>query len=479
VEVNTVFVSGHFNVLHVGHLRLLRFAKECGTRLTVAVESDKVAGKAAYISQDMRLEAIKSIPWIDDAFIFDEPITEVIERIKPQVVVKGKEHEFSDNPEMAVLEKYGAKLIFSSGESLFSSIDLIRKEISFLETHSISVPGDFISRNKLSIRNLSLLIKKIAKLKVCVIGDLIIDEYISCEALGMSQEDPTIVVTPIDYVKFIGGAGIVAAHAKGLGADVDFISIVGDDELKKYANDKFTDYGINHKLIVDSTRPTTLKQRFRCKGKTLLRVSHLHQNPISQQLQLKILSEVEKCIEFCDLLVFSDFNYGCLPQNLVDKIISLCQNKKIFLAADSQSSSQDGDISRFKNMHLITPTEREARLSIKNHDDGLVILADKVLAVSRAKNIILKLGSEGILTYISENERNEGIFTDRIGALNSSPKDVSGAGDSLLISSSMIMAAGGSVWEASCIGSLAAAIQVGRVGNTPLKATELLNELVK
>ncbi len=479
MEVNTVFVSGHFNVLHVGHLRLLRFAKECGTRLTVAVESDKVAGKAAYISQDMRLEAIKSIPWIDDAFIFDEPITEVIERIKPQVVVKGKEHEFSDNPEMAVLEKYGAKLIFSSGESLFSSIDLIRKEISFLETHSISVPGDFISRNKLSIRNLSLLIKKIAKLKVCVIGDLIIDEYISCEALGMSQEDPTIVVTPIDYVKFIGGAGIVAAHAKGLGADVDFISIVGDDELKKYANDKFTDYGINHKLIVDSTRPTTLKQRFRCKGKTLLRVSHLHQNPISQQLQLKILSEVEKGIEFCYLLVFSDFNYGCLPQNLVDKIISLCQNKKIFLAADSQSSSQDGDISRFKNMHLITPTEREARLSIKNHDDGLVILADKVLAVSRAKNIILKLGSEGILTYISENERNEGIFTDRIGALNSSPKDVSGAGDSLLISSSMIMAAGGSVWEASCIGSLAAAIQVGRVGNTPLKATELLNELVK
>ena len=64
-----------------------------------------------------------------------------------------------------------------------------------------------------------------------LVGDLIVDEYISCDPLGMSQEYPTIVVTPIDSKSFIGGAGIVAAHAAGLGAEVDFISIGNDNSL--------------------------------------------------------------------------------------------------------------------------------------------------------------------------------------------------------------------------------------------------------
>lgn len=479
MNIKTVFVSGHFNVLHVGHLRLLRFAKECGNRLIVGIESDKIAGVTAYIQQDLRLEGIRSISWIDEAFIFDKPVGAILEDLKPDIVVKGKEHEFALNPEEMVLKKYGGKLIFSSGESLFSSIDLIRNETSFAETRSISIPHDFISRNRLDRRNLVNLVEKISSLKVCIIGDLIIDEYITCEALGMSQEDPTIVVTPIDSTKFIGGAGIVAAHAKGLGAEVSFISITGEDNLREYAKEKLTEYGINHKMLIDPTRPTTLKQRFRSKGKTLLRVSHLHQTPVSIELQEKLFCEVEKCIESCDLLVFSDFNYGCLPDDLVSRIISACKAKKIFLSADSQSSSQNGDISRFKNMDLITPTEREARLSIRNHDDGLVILADKVLTEANAKHIVLKLGSEGVLIYVGAGSRGDGIFTDRIDALNSSPKDVSGAGDSLLIATSMILTLGGTIWDASCIGSLAAAIQVGRVGNTPLKTKELLDELAK
>ena len=66
--------------------------------------------------------------------------------------------------------------------------------------------------------NLKSILSSFANLNVCVIGDLIVDEYIACDPLGMSQEDPTIVVTPIDKSIFLGGAGIVAAHAASLGA---------------------------------------------------------------------------------------------------------------------------------------------------------------------------------------------------------------------------------------------------------------------
>ena len=81
-------------------------------------------------------------------------------------------------------------------------------------------------------------------------GDLIIDEYITCEPLGMSQEDPTLVISPINKTKFIGGAGIVAAHAKNLGAKVDFYSVAGQDDLFKFAKKKLENYKVNLKVFL-------------------------------------------------------------------------------------------------------------------------------------------------------------------------------------------------------------------------------------
>ena len=113
-------------------------------------------------------------------------------------------------------------------------------------------------------------------------------------------------------------------------------------------------------------------------------------------------------------MILSDFNYGCLPQALVDKIIKLSKSKNIFIASDSQSSSQLGDIAKFKGSDLITPTEREARLSQlqKNHDDGLVVLADKLMIKAEAKHILLKLGDEGMICQQSKMLMNRLIPRD-------------------------------------------------------------------
>jgi rfaE bifunctional protein kinase chain/domain len=474
--LKTVFVSGAFNVLHPGHLRLLRFAKEYGDRLIVAVLSDRIAGSAAYVHEHLRLEGVQSISWVDEAFIFDESVASALERLRPDIVIKGREHELRLNPESEVLEQYGGRLVFSSGETIFSSLDLIRKEFKDIDSRSISLPHEFLMRHQIKPSRLADLLKQFSRLKVCVIGDLIIDEYITCETLGMSQEEPTIVVTPIDSTRFIGGAGIVAAHAAGLGATVDFFSVTGNDATRDYALDVLAVAGVNARLLADDSRPTTLKQRYRCKGKSLLRVSHLHQGTISAAIQAKMLTAIERVIGNTDLMVFSDFNYGCLPQPLVDQITAIAKRSGVMLVADSQSSSQVGDISRFKGMNLITPTEREARISTRNREDGLVVLAEGLRQQATAHNVLLKLGEEGLLIHPGD-DRIDGWLTDRVDAMNASPKDVSGAGDSLLIASAMTLACGGSIWEAAFLGSLAAAVQVGRVGNTPLRIDELLREL--
>ena len=475
-DKTTVLVSGAFNVLHPGHLRLLRFAKECGDQLIVAVNSDRIAMGGAYVPEDLRLEVVQSNNWVDEAFLIDEPIAQVIARLQPNIVVKGKEHETKFNPELSVLEVYGGRLIFSSGETVFSSIDLLRSEFLQSKSGVIELPTDYMKRHSISIERLLSLINSFSRLKVCVIGDLLVDEYITCEALGMSQEEPTLVVTPLDTTRFLGGAGIVAAHAAGLGASALFISVAGNDMHSTFARGALEQAGVTSHLLIDDSRPTPHKQRYRSKGKSLLRVNHLHQRSISVALQAQLQKQFEVIVSGIDLLVFSDFNYGCLPQALVHSLIGVANSQKVRLAADSQSSSQVGDISRFRGMDLLTPTEREARISTRNHEEGIVVMAEQLRKQALANNILIKLGEEGVLVHAGETDPHFGL-DDRISALNSAPKDSSGAGDSMLISSAMTLASGGNIWEAACVGSLAAAIQVGRMGNIPLSAHELLQEI--
>jgi rfaE bifunctional protein kinase chain/domain len=283
------------------------------------------------------------------------------------------------------------------------------------------------------------------------------------------------VVVPIHHEKFLGGAGIVAAHARGLGAQVRFFSVVGADETARYVGKTVASYNVESCIHEDDSRPTTLKQRFRAGNKTLLRVSHLRQHEINADLRETLVRDIVASLDGTDLVVFADFSYGTLPQTLVERIVSECSQRGIMMAADSQSSSQVGDIGRFHGMTLVTPTEREARLAVQDFDAGLVVLAERLKQRASAGNVVITLGSEGVLIH-----PDSGVWpTDRLPALNMAPKDVAGAGDSFLITASMTLVRGGDIWMAAYLGSLAAACQVGRVGNTPLTREELIAEIVQ
>ena len=141
------------------------------------------------------------------------------------------------------------------------------------------------------------------------------------------------------------------------------------------------------------------------------------------------------------------------------------------MVADSQSSSQIGDISRFSGMRMIAPTEREARIALRNSDDGLVVLSEKLRGLANAEDILLTLGSDGVLVYSPKSE--SALITDKLAAINLNPVDVAGAGDSMFVTAALTLASGGSIWEAAVVGSVAAAIQVSRLGNLPLSVDEL------
>jgi rfaE bifunctional protein kinase chain/domain len=470
------FVHGNFNILHPGHLRLLQFAKECGDFLVVGVHTNRLAAGEALLDETHRLEAVKANNWVNYAFLLDAPPEDFVSALKPDVVVKGKEHENRWNPEAVALAVYGGTLQFGSGDTVFSASTLLRQELS--QQHDplpLNIPIDFLVRHGFSLDSLEGMLQNAGRARICVIGDVIIDEYVTCDPLGMSQEDPTIVVTPVGSDRFLGGAAIVAAHCAGLGAQVSFFSVIGPDALQEFVHKKLEEYKVVGHLIVDDTRPTTLKQRFRAAGKTLLRVNHLRQHGIRRDLQEQLLNRLVPLLDKLDILVFSDFNYGCLPQALVDQITVEARKRGVVIMADSQCSSQIGDVSRFKDADILTPTEMEARVSTRNHEDGLVILAEKLRQQAGARNVLLKLGAEGVMIHAAAEQ--EEWLTDQLPAFNNLPKDTAGAGDSLLAGAAITIALGGGIWKAAFLGSIAASCQVSRIGNTPLTTSELLHAL--
>lgn len=188
--------------------------------------------------------------------------------------------------------------------------------------------------------------------------------------------------------------------------------------------------------------------------------------------------QLKTSLEQADLVVFSDFNYGALPQKLVEKITSLCQSKDIMTAADSQTSSQVGDISRFRGVDLVTPTEKEIRVALNNTRDGLVVLAEKLRQTMACKNIIVTLAEEGALLHKPSDDRLTWA-NDKIAALAANVLDPAGAGDCMLATASMAMACDAELWEASLLGAVAAACQVSKVGNQPLSASELNKALLQ
>jgi len=476
MKKKTVLVTGNFNVLHPGHIRLLKFAKNFARKLIVGVFSDELAGNAVDVIEEFRIEAVASIDLVDEVLPIRTSLKEFIEIHQPDIIVKGKEYEDKFNPELDILHNYGGQLIFSSGEMGMGSENRIERGIG-VPSSTQNILKSFMERHEITSQRLSDIINNFSNKKICVIGDIIIDEYIDCFALGMSQEEPTLVVSPQEKRQFLGGAGIVASHASKLGANVNFLTVTGQDQARNFAASVLEQHNVNYSFIVDTARPTTVKQRFRSQGKSLLRVSTLSQQAIPSNLQTIILSEFEKVASELDLLIFSDFNYGCLPQPLVEKIISISKEKNILIASDSQSSSQIGDISRFKGSDLITPTEREARLALQNYDDGLVVLADKLLTKTEARFVLLKLGSDGMLLQNSESYYSS-PHTEKIDAIHPQAIDVSGAGDSVLTTASLALASGGNLMEASLLGSIAAYIQVGRVGNIPISKDELMQVLI-
>jgi rfaE bifunctional protein kinase chain/domain len=424
-----------------------------------------------------RSGALKGIPYVNEVVYFEGSLKEIILNLKPKYLLRGTEFQEAHFPDLETLTKCGGELVFSSGTYFFSSDDQIIERSSRGIVQKQSIPS-FFERNNFKSSDIIDIVSHFSTKKVLVIGDSIVDEIVMCHPLGMSQEEPSVVVTPIESKRFIGGAAIVASHAATMGAKTTLVSIRGKDGAGDWIENELSQIGVEEFFVTESHRRTTLKTRFRSGQHTLFRLTNVSTDLIAGVTRRKILDKMLEKIETLDAIIFSDFSYGLFDRELTSEIIEIAKKHKVFTAADSQTSSQIGDLSKFKGVDLITPTEKEARNELKDENSGLVQIAEDLRNYMNCKSIILKLGADGILLHGKETF-GEILKTDKVEALNSSPVDVSGAGDSLLASATLSLIVDNNLYKAGLIGSIAAAIQVSRTGNVPISLDELRDEIIK
>ena len=180
----------------------------------------------------MRAENLAALEVVDLVYVNPHPTaTELLENLKPDVYVKGREYERNQHPDFAVerqiVERNGGRVVFSSGDIVFSSTRLIEsmEKDPMIEDERLRI---FCRRHEIDRTTMHSLISGFANLKILVVGDVILDRYVMCDATDLASEAPMMTLTRIEERNYVGGAGIVARHVAGLGGTAYLLSATAE-----------------------------------------------------------------------------------------------------------------------------------------------------------------------------------------------------------------------------------------------------------
>ncbi len=479
-----VLVYGHFSSFHHGHIRFLKASKEEGKTLIVALMGDppNSSSQKFQFNQKERASILAHIELIDCIVMLDNyEIDKAVNVIKPKVLIFGKEFESSEdrNIKQAINNQISNnnRVKFLAGEVNYASTELLDNDLNFLKHKKNKQFCEALNNQSITTKSLMENFESMKNCKLMIIGDVIIDQYSACEAIGVSAEAPVIVVKELGTKNFLGGAAIIASHIKALGADPILISILGSDEIGSKAIQELDQSEINHILFKDKERPTTFKKRYVVENQKVFRVSKLDDKNISIEIEDKLIKQIEKNAKNCKGIIVSDFVYGVITPRILSCINEVSKKYNLFLFGDLQCSTQVGDVTKFKNFSVICPNEKEARIALKDKESGLEIICQKLIANTSSKALILTLGAEGLIAY--DNNDPKRIIRQAFPSLSVNPIDLSGAGDSLIAIIAASISSGGSIMHAAALGTCMSSIAVQNMGNKSIEAYQVKEKLLE
>ena len=299
-----------------------------------------------------------------------------------------------------------------------------------------------------------------AKTKLLVVGDVMLDRYWFGDSDRISPEAPVPVVQVSKVDERLGGAANVARNVAALGANTTILGVVGVDEAGNRISELLRQSGVNSQLEVDPKVPTTVKLRVIARQQQLIRLD-FEETPSQTALEQK-LARFEKALGTADVLVLSDYGKGALSQVATMIEYARAQNKVILVDPKGE------DYEKYRGATLITPNRSELRQVV-----GRWVDEDDL--TQRAQELRRSLGIQALL--LTRSEEGMSLFTDQgvshVRAQAREVFDVSGAGDTVIATLAVALAAQWPLDRAMALANRAGGIVVGKLGTATVTSEEL------
>ena len=320
-------------------------------------------------------------------------------------------------------------------------------------------------------KNIESLFNKLAEIHCLVIGDVMLDEYLWGRTDRISPEAPVQVVDVLREELRLGGAGNVVNNLVALGAQVSACSVVGEDENGEALLTAFQKQNISIDAIFrDPSRRTSRKTRVVASNQQIVRIDRESREPLSSDVEEKLCEWLTNNAAIYHVIVLSDYLKGVLTPKVLSAAISVAKSAGIPVLADPKGT----DYSRYRGVTTLTPNRKEAEAA-----SGIIINSDESLA--QAAMVIMKRAELKHL-LITRSEAGMSLFSAEAAAVHIPTVarevfDVSGAGDTVLASLAIGIAAGLEMDEAARLANVAAGIAVGKLGTSTVTPDEIINAI--
>lgn len=483
-----VLCHGVFDLIHPGHIRHLVQAKKHGDILVVALVADahvkKGPGRPIF-SQGLRAEVISAIAAVDYVGIINaQSPVDAVKFIKPDVFVAGlgdrkqqlvSSHALVPTDVESAVRAYGGKVVYTS-DITFSSTSLINaymdiyppKTKAFLETFR-QTHTDTAIIEKLS---------RMSDLKVLVVGDAIIDQYVYSDPMGKSTKEPITVHKYLSEESFAGGTLATANHIAALCDSVTLVTLVGslrpfDTFIREHLRPQ-----IKLKLFSQSGGETIVKRRYidhQTKQK-LFQITYIKDKEKLGKVEASIISYLKEEIPKHDLVVINDYGHGLLTKRVIAAIYA----KAKYIALNVQANSANfgfNVITKYQRANYICVDELELRLATHDRFGDIATLAKHIYKTLGVDQMIITRGQYGSDYYSTKTGFGS------VPALTQVIIDRVGAGDALFAITVPCVYSSMPLEEASFIGNVAGALKIATVGNKkPIdfdEMTEFISRLLR
>jgi len=339
-------------------------------------------------------------------------------------------------------------------------------------------------KNEVSSGRLESLIGRFRGRCIGVVGDWMLDRYIWGSATRLSPEAAVPIVDYVKETECLGGAGNVAANLTALGGRVEAFGVAGDDEAGRALRAslyrwKLADRGI----LADRRRPTTLKTRIIARNQQIVRVDRESREPLHADVEKRLAGLVIAALGKLDAVVISDYDKGVVTDGLAERILTACAKKKIPALVKPKWSR----LPIYRGAAAIVCNRKETEFLVTRSLGDEAAIEDagrRLLAHFGCPAVVITRGGEGMSVFVEESrgvfhipatsfDQPVGDHGATRGEAGRQVFDVTGAGDTVLATLALTVAAGGSIREGAILGNAAAGVAVSKLGTATLSPAEL------